>query len=231
MSPRRELRGQSPSWEAAATAQMPRSETTRAGDMLKTVQQDRSSLSEQTGPPWVRGKGGGQGGFQPRGHIPPPQRRGLILGCTPLTEEPLAPFGPGGPCGEGAEHQQAAGPFTSGRLPWTHSPAQAQPGVPPSRGPCLHFLEWGGGGGWGGWHSLTWRQGGSSVCPRAASPPSPARKSQFRQPETEGKAGLWPHRRHRAPSTLSQQLTAGASIRLPGATLATWTPAQVGCGG
>lgn len=178
-----------------------------------------------------REEGRGSGWLPAKGTHPSPSAAWADSGVHTTYRGALSTFWTRRTLWRGAEHQQAASPFTSGCLPWTHSPAQAQPGVPPSRGPCLHFLEWGGGGGWGGWHSLTWRQGGSSVWPRAASPPSPARKSQFRQPETEGKAGLWPHSRHRAPSTLSQQLTAGASIRLPGATLATWTPAQVGCGG
>lgn len=155
------------------------------------------------------------GWFSSKGmHIPPPDGMGRS-GATPLTEDPLAPFGPGGPCGErgrasaGGRSLPLPAPACSSRPPCAR--------VPPPRVYACTCLT---GEVGGGRRSPTRRPGGSRV-PRVSLPPAPAGKSQLRQPEALTRS-------RSSPRSSPQQ---GPASDQTGPPWATCTRAQVGLRG
>lgn len=71
-----------------------------------------------------------------------------------------------------------------------------------------------------GWHSPTWRQGGS--CSPQVSPANLPAGQWSRQPESEVRAGV-PASSPDSPASPYGLLSARAGISQAGATLATWT--------
>lgn len=88
----------------------PWSVVTQAGGGLRAARPHRRGVNHQ--PREARGMGD-PGRFSAHSlHPLQPRARGLVR-AIPLTEEPLAPFGPGGPCGEG-QGISGVGPFPPG---------------------------------------------------------------------------------------------------------------------
>ena len=145
--------------------------------------QARPAPEEGRQPPARRGKGDGDPGrFSAHSLYPLQLRAQGLVRAMPLTEEPLAPFGPGGPCGE---RQGVSGgrplPPGPGCDPHPHSPGPHRPSFS-ARGPSQEseFAPASRGGRWGGAHP----HGGWGSCgPQPSPSPSPAGKSQLRQPE------------------------------------------------
>lgn len=144
----------------------------------------------KTKPSGVEGAKAAQSGH-PGGCTPLlPRAEGAHSGCKPLTEEPLAPFGPGGPCRERGTERQGAGTPSP---PGTHldpQPRSGRAGPPPPplrpspspRSLSSYWLVWG-----AGWRSPAGRPRGLSDV--VTLPPPQPRQHTFRQPELEGEQG------------------------------------------
>lgn len=138
-------------------------------------------------PPASRGRTG-TGGSQPTAVPLQPWAQGPVR-VMPLTEEPLAPFGTRGPCGEG-QGVSWGGPFPPGprqtRTP-TPCPSLGPSSAPtaPPRDPSLHLLhrEWAGGG-----RSPTRRP----VLWASAQPPPPSREIAAQAAEVRSNRGRRP---------------------------------------
>ena len=161
---------------------------TQAGGGCRVVQPHRRGVNHQ--PREARGMRD-PGSFSAHSlHLLQPRAQGLVREM-PLTEEPLAPFGPGGPCGEG-QGVSGVGPFPPGPGcdPHPRSPASLLPSssaLGTSRSLSLYLLHREADGG-----VFTHTEVGGPVGPSPAPhPPRQGNRSSGGPSEKQqGRAGL-----------------------------------------